>query len=106
MGDFASDQDPGDSPGIVERADGSLLVSGSLSADALADRPGLEYGEDREFATVAGYVLAVLKKLPAEGEWFEEQGWRFEVIDLDERRIDKLLVSALDGAKASEDDDG
>ena len=106
VGDFASDQDPGDSPGIVERADGSLLVSGSLSADALADRLGLEYGEDREFATVAGYVLAVLKKLPAEGEWFEEQGWRFEVIDLDERRIDKLLVSALDAAKPSEDGDG
>ena len=106
VGDFVSDQDPGDSPGIVERADGSLLVSGSLSADALADRLGVEYGEDREFATVAGFVLAVLKKLPAEGEWFEEQGWRFEVIDLDERRIDKLLVSALDGAKASEDDDG
>ncbi|MBX7513870.1 hemolysin family protein [Qipengyuania sp. GH38] len=106
VGDFVSDQDPGDSPGIVERADGSLLVSGSLSADALADRLGVEYGEDREFATVAGFVLAVLKKLPAEGEWFEEQGWRFEVIDLDERRIDKLLVSALDGAKASEDDGG
>ena len=106
VGDFASDQDPGDSPGIVERADGSLLVSGSLSADALADRLGLEYGEDREFATVAGYVLAVLKKLPAEGEWFEEQGWRFEVIDLDERRIDKLLVSALDAAKSSENGDG
>ncbi|MCA0903528.1 hemolysin family protein [Qipengyuania aquimaris] len=106
VGDFASDQDPGDSPGIVERADGSLLVSGSLSADALADRLGLEYGEDREFATVAGYVLAVLKKLPVEGEWFEEQGWRFEVIDLDERRIDKLLVSALDSAKPSEDGDG
>ncbi|MXO96995.1 DUF21 domain-containing protein [Erythrobacter aquimaris] len=106
VGDFASDQDPGDSPGIVERADGSLLVSGSLSADALADRLGLEYGEDREFATVAGYVLAVLKKLPAEGEWFEEQGWRFEVVDLDERRIDKLLVSALDAAKPSDEDDG
>ena len=106
VGDFASDQDPGDSPGIVERADGSLLVSGSLSADALADRLGLEYGEDREFATVAGYVLAVLKKLPAEGEWFEEQGWRFEVVDLDERRIDKLLVSALSAAKPSDEDDG
>ncbi|WP_100260157.1 hemolysin family protein [Qipengyuania seohaensis] len=106
VGDFASDQDPGDSPGIVERADGSLLVSGSLSADALADRLGLEYGEGREFATVAGYVLAVLKKLPAEGEWFEEQGWRFEVVDLDERRIDKLLVSALSAAKPSEEDDG
>ena len=95
VGDFASDQDPDDTPGVVEREDGSLLVAGSLSADALADRLGLDYGDDREFATVAGFCLAVMKKLPAEGEWFEEQGWRFEVVDLDERRIDKVLVSQL-----------
>lgn len=95
VGDFASDQDPDDTPGIVEREDGSLLVAGSLSADALADRLGLDYGEEREFATVAGFVLAVMKKLPSEGEYFEEQGWRFEIVDLDERRIDKLLVSPL-----------
>jgi len=96
VGDFASDQDPDDTPGIVEREDGTLLVAGSLSADALGDRLGLDYGDDREFATVAGYCLAVMKKLPSEGEWFEEQGWRFEVVDLDERRIDKVLVSAVD----------
>jgi putative hemolysin len=97
VGDFASDQDPDDTPGIVERDDGSLLVAGSLSADALADRLDLDYGDDREFATVAGFCLAVMKKLPAEGEWFEEQGWRFEVVDLDERRIDKVLVSEVAG---------
>ena len=107
VGDFVSDQDPGDAPGIVERADGSLLVAGSLSADALADRLQIGYGDDREFATVAGYCLAVMKKLPAEGEFFEDQGWRFEVVDLDERRIDKVLVSRLDPAQpAPEPDDG
>ncbi len=93
VGTFVSDQDPGDAPEVVERADGSLLVSGAMNADALADRLGLEYGEDREFATVAGYVLAVLKRLPEEGESFAEQGWRFEVVDMDGRKIDKLLVS-------------
>lgn len=93
VGHFASDQDEGDEPGIVERADGSLLVSGALSADDLADRLGLEYGDDREFATAAGYVLSVLKKLPVEGEVFKAQGWRFEVIDMDHRKIDKLLVT-------------
>ncbi len=93
VGHFASDQDEGDEPGIVERADGSLLVSGALSADDLADRLGLEYGDDREFATAAGYVLSVIKKLPVEGEIFKAQGWRFEVIDMDHRKIDKLLVT-------------
>ena len=96
VGTFASDQDEGDLPQVVEREDGSLLVAGSLSADALADRLGLEYGENREFGTAAGYVLSVLKKLPAEGEHFHDQGWRFEVVDMDGRRIDKLLVSRED----------
>ncbi len=93
VGTFASDQDPGDMPEVVERDDGSLLVSGAMNADALADRLRIEYGEDREFATAAGYVLAVLKRLPEEGESFVDQGWRFEVVDMDGRKIDKLLVS-------------
>ncbi len=64
-----------------------------MSADQLADRLGLTYADDREFATAAGYVLSVLKKLPVEGESFVDQGWRFEVIDMDGRKIDKLLVA-------------
>lgn len=92
VGDFVSDQDQGEAPGIIEREDGSLLISGALSADVLADRLMLEYGEDREFGTAAGYALHVLKRLPAEGEHFTDQGWRFEVVDMDGRRIDKLLV--------------
>ncbi len=95
VGQFASDQDQGEAPGIIERADGSLLVSGALAADDLADRLSLDYGEDREFATVAGYVLSVLKNLPIEGESFTAQGWRFEVVDMDGRKIDKLLVSQV-----------
>jgi putative hemolysin len=95
VGNFASDSDDGDLPSVVQREDGSLLVSGSLSADALADRLGLEYGEDREFGTAAGYALSVMKKLPGEGEYFIDQGWRFEVVDMDGRRIDKLLVSRV-----------
>ena len=89
----ADRQDQGEQPGIVERADGSLLVSGALAADDLAERLDIEYPEDREFATVAGYVLSVLKNLPTEGECFTDQGWRFEVVDMDGRKIDKLIVS-------------
>ena len=95
VGDFASDQDQGEGPQIIEREDGTLLVSGSLSADVLADRLAIEYDDTREFATAAGYVLSVLKKLPREGESFEEQGWRFEVVDLDGRKIDKLLITEI-----------
>ena len=99
VGNFLSDQDGAEGPGVVEREDGSLLVSGSLSADVLADRLGLEYGDDREFGTAAGYALHVLKRLPGEGDYFTDQGWRFEVVDMDGRRIDKLLVSRETKAK-------
>jgi putative hemolysin len=96
VGTFVSDQDEGDQPQVVVREDGSLLVAGSYSADAMADRLRIDYDENREFGTAAGYVLSVLKKLPAEGEHFTDQGWRFEVVDMDGRRIDKLLVSRED----------
>jgi putative hemolysin len=91
-GEFVSDADPGDNPNVVVREDGSLLVSGQMPADALAERLGIDLPEDRDYATVAGLALAVLKHLPVEGEVFREQGWRFEIVDMDERKIDKLLV--------------
>ena len=95
VGEFASDADIGTEPAVVERDDGSLLVSGGMAADALADRIGIDLPEDRDYATVAGLALAVLRRLPSEGESFEEQGWRFEIVDMDGRKIDKLLVSEL-----------
>ncbi|MGC6401299.1 hemolysin family protein [Sphingomonas sp. FW199] len=94
-GEFASDAEPGEGAMIVEREDGSLLVAGQAPADLLADRIGIDLPEDRDFATVAGLALAVLKHLPDEGEVFREQGWRFEIVDLDGRKIDKLLVSRV-----------
>ena len=96
-GQFASHQDEGEEPDLVERADGSLLIAGAMSADALAERLALDLPEDREFATAAGYVLYMLKRLPVEGEHFDDQGWRFEVVDMDGRKIDKLLVSQKPG---------
>lgn len=98
VGNFASYQDEGDEPLLVEREDGSLLVAGALPADALIDRLGIELPEGRDYATAAGYALSVLKKLPQEGEWFTDQDWRFEVIDMDGRKIDKLLASRIESA--------
>ena len=77
----------------MEREDGSWLVSGSLSADFLAEQLGLNLPEDRDYATAAGFVLSILRHLPAVGEHFAFAGWRFEVVDMDGRRIDKLLAS-------------
>jgi putative hemolysin len=94
-GEFKSDSDPDDAPSVVVRDDGSLLVAGTMAADSLADRLGIDLPEDRDYATVAGLALSVFRHLPGEGESFVEQGWKFEIVDLDGRRIDKLLVSEV-----------
>lgn len=94
-GAFASDRDPVSDPDLFERDDGSFLVSGSHDAAGLADRLDIQLPEDRDYATVAGFALAALRHLPTVGECFEAQGWRFEIVDMDERKIDKLLVSAV-----------
>ena len=96
VGQFASHQDEGDMPMVVEREDGSLLISGALPVDALAGRLAITLPDDRDYATVAGYALSVLKRLPHEGEVFTEQGWRFEIVDMDGRKIDKLLVRGIE----------
>ncbi|MDB5677945.1 hemolysin family protein [Sphingomonas bacterium] len=92
-GDFASDGDPHEAPDFVHRDDGSYLVAGSASADSLAEKLDLDLPDDRDYATAAGFALAAFRRLPAEGESVTEQGWVFEVVDLDGRRIDKLLVT-------------
>jgi putative hemolysin len=95
VGNFVSHLDEGDEPMVVERHDRSLLIAGTLPADALANQLGIELPDDRDYATAAGYALSVLKHLPGEGEWFVEQNWRFEIVDMDGRKIDKLLASKV-----------
>ncbi len=82
-------------PKVVERDDGSLLVAGWMPVDEFADRLGLTLDEDANFATVAGLVLHLSAELPEVGQSVHLAGWRIEVVDLDGRRIDKLLVQKL-----------
>jgi putative hemolysin len=80
-------------PALVERPAGGLLVAGWMPIDEFADRTGAPVPRGGEFSTVAGFALAELGRLPTAGERFERQGWGYEVVDLDGRRIDKLLVT-------------
>jgi putative hemolysin len=80
----------------VARDDSSWLVDGGMSIDdveRLLGAGSMRSGED--YTTLAGFVLAQLGHLPATGESFRWRGLRFEVVDLDGRRIDKLLVQRL-----------
>ena len=99
-GTFAHDVDQGEEPPLVERADGSWLVSGAASADLIIDQLGVNLSDDRDFTTVAGFALSVLKHLPETGERFRHDGWTFEIVDLDGRKIDKLIASPPRKAKA------
>lgn len=83
-------------PAIVTRADGSFLVAGWMQVDEFSHELGIHVPRDADYQTVAGFVLAEMNRLPNVGESFEKGHWRFEVVDLDGRRIDKLLVSRVD----------
>jgi len=91
-GTFVSDLGKDDEPPFVEREDGSWLVSGSVSADAMAEMLAVNLPEERDYSTAAGFALSVLKHLPDVGERFGFGGWTFEVVDMDGRKIDKLLA--------------
>ena len=92
-GAFAHDVDDGEDPPIVEREDGSWLLSGAASADLLSDRLGMRLPSERDFSTVAGFALSVLRHLPVTGERFKHDGWSFEIVDMDGRKIDKLIAT-------------
>jgi putative hemolysin len=68
-------------------------VSGAASADLLEDRLGLRLPAERDYSTVAGFALSILKHIPSTGEAFTSDGWKFEVLDMDGHKIDKLLAN-------------
>jgi putative hemolysin len=95
-GEFASDQEQGSAANIVALDDGSMLIDGGMSADAMAEALDIDLPDDRDFATAAGFVLHILRRLPSEGDHFTEDGWHFQVVDMDGRKIDKLRVMRVD----------
>ena len=81
---------------IVRRADGSWLIDADLGVDLVAEKidcKGLDDPE-RDYETLAGFVLSVTKAIPSTGDVVDWRGWRFEIVDMDGRRIDKVLVTA------------
>ena len=82
-------------PEFVERADGSWLIAGWAPIESLQEKLRLHFASRPDYQTVAGYVLNNLGHLPETGESFEDRGFRFEVVDLDGKRIDKILATRL-----------
>ncbi|MBX9758665.1 MAG: hemolysin family protein [Beijerinckiaceae bacterium] len=101
-GAFPTGEDE-EEPAAFQREDGSWLIAGWMSADDMAEQLGVVLPERRDYETVAGLVINRLQHLPVTGEKVEAFGWRFEVVDLDGRRIDKVLASRIPEA---DDDTG
>ena len=90
-GEFADGE--AEEPKVTVRADGSLLVAGWMPADELADQLKITLESPRDYETAAGLVLDRMGRLPEVGDSAEVGPWRIEVVDMDGRRIDKLLVT-------------
>jgi putative hemolysin len=93
---------------IVQRDDGSYLIDGSLGADDLRELlhlTQLPNQEDHDFHTAAGMMMAQFGRIPDVSEWFVWRSFRFEVVDLDGARIDKILISREGAASARTADD-
>ncbi len=99
-GAFRSDEGEAE-PEAVQREDGSWLLAGWMPADEMADQLGIALPERRNYETVAGLVIGELQHLPETGEAVATMGWRFEVIDMDGRRIDKVLATRIEGEVAA-----
>lgn len=94
VGAFHSEEGPPE-PAYVKRTDGSLLVSGWMPVDEFGELLSIELPPHHRYNTVAGLVLQQFTVLPNVGDAFDFAGWHIEVVDLDGRRIDKILASRL-----------
>jgi putative hemolysin len=83
-------------PAAKQREDGSWLVDATLSVDELKSLLQLEelpHEERADFQTLGGFVMTHFGRIPAAGDYFDHAGWRFEVMDMDRHRVDKMLIA-------------
>ena len=96
---------PTETPRALKRDDGSWLLDGMLSVEDfrdLLDLGALPGEDDNTFETLGGFVMARFGRIPAAGDTFEWNDYRFEVLDMDGRRIDKVLLVPADAARTGD----
>ena len=107
VGDLPRSEEEVEEPAIVRRADGSWLVEGGMPVEDIAAELDLDLRDDggpADYQTLAGFVLARLGRVPVAGDGFAWHGRRFEVVDMDGRRVDKVLIhppAPVDDGRAS-----
>jgi putative hemolysin len=91
--------DPGEEPEIVRRADGSWLMDGGVDLDTLIrvlDSDAVVANADTHVHTLGGLAMLALGRVPSTGDIFERGGFRFEVVDVDGNRVDRVIVKRFD----------
>jgi len=94
VGSFHTEEGPAECA-AVKRGDGSYLISGWMPAVEFAELLKIPLPVSRQYQTIAGFLLQEFGTIPSVGEHVEAYGWRFEIVDLDGRRIDKVLATPL-----------
>jgi putative hemolysin len=94
VGSFHTEEGPAEQA-AVQRLDGSYLLSGWMPVDEFAELLSIPIPSSRSYHTLAGFTLQHFGAIPNVGDSFDFQSWRIEVVDLDGRRIDKLLASRI-----------
>lgn len=87
---------PRSAPAAKQREDGSWLLDATLSTNELKTMLNIDKLPDEDeadFQTVGGFVVTRLGRIPSAGDYFDWAGWRFEVVDMDRHRVDKILVA-------------
>ncbi len=98
VGDLNDEAETNNKPKIVERGDGSWLVDAGVYIEDIKEilkLKELPQEEDADYSSLGGFVVTHLGRIPQEGDSFEWGGFRFEVIDMDRHRLDKVLVERI-----------
>jgi putative hemolysin len=105
VGEVASADMPAEKM-AVKRADGSWLIDGRMLIDEVKETIGVQHLPDEDsgsYNTLGGFVMLQMGRVPVTGDAFELQGYRFEVVDMDEKRVDRVLVSERRDAENAEE---
>lgn len=93
-------------PEAKRREDGSWLVDATMAAGeikTLLSLKALPGEEEADYQTLGGFIVTHFGRIPAAGDYFDWSGWRFEVMDMDRQRVDKVLIARLPAAPATEE---
>ena len=96
VGDLPVSQEV-EEPRAVQRTDGSWLLDGRLSIKEFKDLLGISHLPEGDYQTLAGFVIDQIGRVPAVAARFESGGYSYEVVDMDGRRVDKVLVTPPSG---------